>query len=307
MLFFNRNKPATPPAPPPTRQAHANSMLKQLGYDSSPRSIGAFQKSQGLTQTQQVGPKTFGALQFATHSVPKAIPVRDETRVDPNLRVQGEKRAPWFSRNRNAPQAPGTTPARDLQRTDAAQRTHGQIDGVTPMSQLAYPDIKTGHSKTNSIADTGCMLTSMAMTSSKLNGDKNLNPALANERVKAGGGFSGGGINDQAAARALGMRMTERSAVSDANSASMNRRLDQALGANRPVVAGVDFRAGNSSGRSNADHFITMTSKNADGSYNAIDPLGGGRIKLALGKDGKLHDTGGRNYTVAEMMFLQKR
>jgi hypothetical protein len=86
----------------------------------------------------------------------------------------------------------------------------------------------------------------------------------------------------------------------------MQSRLDQSLAAGNPVVAGVDYHGGSSSAVSNADHFITITGKNPDGSYNAADPAGGKNITLRVGADGMLHG-GAKGYTVSEMTFLQRK
>ena len=90
------------------------------------------------------------------------------------------------------------------------------------------------------------------------------------------------------------------------NARTMRGELNRNLDAGRPVVAGVDYRRGRSSGFSAADHFITITGRNADGSYTAVDPAGGHEITLRSDGNGMLR--GGRNnrYRVSEMVFLNR-
>jgi hypothetical protein len=172
-------------------------------------------------------------------------------------------------------------------------------NGVRPMSQLDYNEqLGNGGS---SIRRAGCYLTAMTMASTRITGNMSLNPSVANDLVRRGGGFSGSSLVVDNAARSLGMRVLSRGAPSMS-------RLDQSLDAGRPVVAGVDYKAGSSSARSNADHFITITGRNADGSYSAIDPAGGRAITLHPTGDGRLRgQSGSKTYTVAEMTFLDAR
>lgn len=179
--------------------------------------------------------------------------------------------------------------------------------GVVPMSQLDYNGQLGNGGRT--IRQAGCFLTSLAMASSRITGDTSLNPATANSRVRAAGGFSGSNLNAPRAAEALGMRMTGRSAVTGGNQQRMMRELDRNLDAGRPVVVGVDYKGGASSGVSSADHFLTITGRNADGSYTAIDPAGGRELTFRRGEDGYLRarTASGKNYRVSEMAFLDRR
>lgn len=171
--------------------------------------------------------------------------------------------------------------------------------GVTPMSQLDYNDqLGKGGS---SIRSAGCFLTALAMASGKITGDSSLNPRVANDRIRNAGGFSGSNLIVDRAADALGMKVTGRHAVTGANVEKMTTELDRNLDAGRPVVAGVDYKSGKSSSVSQADHFLTITGRNADGSYAAIDPAGGKSITFSRGSDGHYHSG---KYTLSELTFL---
>jgi hypothetical protein len=181
--------------------------------------------------------------------------------------------------------------------------------GVVPMSQLDYNQQLGNGDRT--IRRSGCFLTAMTMAASRITQDTSLNPAVANDRIRAAGGFSGSNLRADRAANALGMTMTDRRAINGSNRADLMRRLDASLDGGRPVVAGVNHTDGrSSSGVSSADHFITITGRNADGSYAAIDPAGGREITLRLGSDGRLQGrspSGSRSYSVAELAFFERR
>ncbi len=179
-------------------------------------------------------------------------------------------------------------------------RQHPASATVKPMSQLDYNDQlgNGGHT----IRSAGCYLTALTMASSKITGDQSLNPSIANQRVRAAGGFSGSNLLVDKAANALGMNVTGRQAFTPSNASQMVSQLDANLDAGRPVVAGVDYKSGSSSSTSNADHFLTITGRNEDGSYTAIDPAGGHEITFERAADGSLRSG---KYTLSEMLFLE--
>ncbi len=201
----------------------------------------------------------------------------------------------WGGQGLRAPRygepAPGGTfLARELQQPGGASSIQG--GQVVPMRQGDYRE-RLGEGG-NSIASHGCFLTSLAMAASVR--DPSMNPSQANARVRAGGGFSGGAIQDDEAARALGMEKLGRTSSYRLSS------LDQHLEEDGPVVAGVDYKDGHSSAYSDADHFITLTGKSGPGSYTAIDPASGREITLRAGADGRLHSG---KYTMTEAMYLR--
>jgi hypothetical protein len=185
----------------------------------------------------------------------------------------------------------------------AASPTNGHT--AVAMNQGAYRHVRIGNSN-STIARTGCMLTSFAMASTMMTGERDLNPSIANDRVRAGRGFQGGLLMMEPAARALGMRITGRIGTHNSNAAAMRTTLDRQLAAGRPAVLGVDYRAGSggSGNGTGVDHWVTVTGRNANGTYTAIDPNGGRPFELRVGAGGLLQGAGANNYTVREMILL---
>lgn len=207
----------------------------------------------------------------------------------------GAARAPTEKELRSGP--PGTVRAGFFARS----RAPSVENPVKPMSQLAYGD-RLGNGRFT-IKSSGCLLTAMAMASTRITG-RDTDPRQANTTVRNAGGFSGSALEVPDAARALGMRLSGRQAMAGANASRMVSELDRSLDRGRPAIAGVDFHEGRSSAVSNADHFITITGRTRSGDYTAIDPLGGHRITLKKGSDGML--TSGA-YKVSELLFLDRR
>lgn len=176
-------------------------------------------------------------------------------------------------------------------------------DGVIPFSQEDHPDVALGRSK-ETIGRAGCMLASIAMVSTKLSPTPASDVVDANTRVLNSGGFSGANLISKTAANALGMTQTARNAP--ASIAAISNELE----AGRPVVVGVDFKVGSTSGRSNADHFLVLTRQDqADPSiFHGVDPLGGKAIRFQLDAEGQLRSVDGRHqYRVTESIFHEAR
>jgi peptidoglycan hydrolase-like protein with peptidoglycan-binding domain len=187
----------------------------------------------------------------------------------------------------------------------------GKIEnGVVPMSQGDYNSPIGNSNKT--IRQVGCMMTSFAMASTAITGNAQMNPAEANRRITAAGGFVGALLVPDKAAAALGMRVTGRVGTHNSSAGAMQQRLDAALAAGRPAVVGVDYRAGSGgTGNGNGvDHWMTITGKNPDGSYTAVDPAGGRPMTLRVGPNGLLEGNaplGNKHYVAKEMVFLDRR
>lgn len=202
-------------------------------------------------------------------------------------------------------------------RTAAPARTPGDGSPVKSYgryqshSQLDYPSERLGNGN-KTIATHGCFLTSMTIASTGLTGKK-VNPSEANRIVRAGDGFSGGALEDTRAAKALGMKLADRRAMTNGNAATLRTKLDGWLASGKPAVAGVDLHDGRSTGTSgsDADHFIVIVDKNKNGTYTALDPLGGRKITLEVNDQGRLVTprivAGSRPYRVDELAFLQVR
>jgi hypothetical protein len=182
-------------------------------------------------------------------------------------------------------------------------------NGVVPMSQGDY-NIPIGRSG-KTIRQVGCMMTSFAMASTAITGNKNMNPARANELIKGRNGFVGASLVPGNAAQALGMKMDGRVGTHNSSPRAMQSRLDASLSAGKPVVLGVDYRKG-SGGTGNGtgvDHWVTITGRNADGTYNAVDSAGGKPFTLRPGSNGLLQGdspSGSKHYVAKEMIFLSR-
>jgi hypothetical protein len=274
------------------------------------------------------------AIPVAETEAPRARGAQDEVEVRRAIPVEPRLWRPKVRRaSRPTPEAAGT-PAADAKpgarpgfwarllkpATRAAGSSRASAKDGAPverygkyqsLSQLDYPQTRLGNGN-KTIATHGCFLTSMTMAATGLTG-RTLDPAQANTLVRNGKGFAGGGLEAPLAAKALGMKLVERSAVSDGNAAALRGKLDGWLASGRPVVAGVDLHDGRSTGTrgSDADHFILLVDKNADGSYTALDPLGGRQLTLRVNDAGRLVTprvvAGDRPYRVDELAFLDAR
>lgn len=218
-----------------------------------------------------------------------------------------EKKQGWLARIfKPAPRT--AAPARGTPGDGSPVKSYGKYQSH---SQLDYASERLGNGN-KTIASHGCFLTSMTIASTGLTGKK-VNPSEANRIVRAGDGFSGGALEDGRAAKALGMKLADRRAMTNGNAASMRTKLDGWLASGKPAVAGVDLHEGRSTGTSgsDADHFIVIVDKNKNGTYTALDPLGGRKITLEVNDAGRLVTNrvvaGSRPYRVDELAFLQVR
>jgi LysM repeat protein len=140
-----------------------------------------------------------------------------------------------------------------------------------------------GMSKSD-IQSRGCAITSCAMAVSALSGqtvtpemmDNHLDSKRAYDGDNVMFGETGGAVKTNPpikSKREFGFKVSE---------------IDQQLAAGRPVAVGVDYRQGGN--KVGTDHWICITSKNPDGTYNANDPDGDKLINLKL-ENGKLLST----------------
>jgi hypothetical protein len=173
--------------------------------------------------------------------------------------------------------------------------------GVRPLSQLDSNATLGNGPRT--IRQSGCLLTSMAMVSNSVNGTS-IGLEQANSRVKSGNGFSGSNMNVGPAANALGMRLNSRASFTG-NTNAMDRALEQG----KPVVVGVDYKAGSSSAMGRTDHFLVVTGRNANGSYSAVDSAGGRELTFNRQANGEFvaMTPSGKRYSLSEIMTFDKR
>jgi hypothetical protein len=92
----------------------------------------------------------------------------------------------------------------------------------------------------------------------------------------------------------------------------MKNQIDAALASGKAIVLGVDYKNGNrgSSNNTGVDHWITITGKDAQGRYIAIDPIGGKTMTLTADAQGRLSGRApitGAQYHGKEAVVLERR
>lgn len=135
-----------------------------------------------------------------------------------------------------------------------------------------------------SLGAAGCALTSTAMALSAATGTQ-ITPA---ELLRSRGAFSSGGSLNWSA---VGMKPAGFSLSS----------IDAELAQGRPVVVGVDYKAGSRGGANGTDHWMTINGRGRDERgeyYTALDPAStsGEPMKMYVGSDGQLRG-GSKHYT----------
>ena len=143
-----------------------------------------------------------------------------------------------------------------------------------------------------SISSSGCAMTATAMAISKISG-RPIDPGQLDSWLDKNGGYAGDALYWDVAARARGLN-----AYRPAWSLST---IDANLKAGKPVVIGVDHKAGSAGGANGTDHWITVVGRKTDNAgrvvYVAHDPANGGVIYLTA-SGGRLSGkgAGGRPY-----------
>jgi predicted chitinase/murein DD-endopeptidase MepM/ murein hydrolase activator NlpD len=141
----------------------------------------------------------------------------------------------------------------------------------------------------------GCAMTSTAMAISKISG-KIINPAQLDAYLDSHGGYTGDALYWDKAAQSVGLHAAKPVWSLD----TIHRQLD----AGRPVVVGVDYKAGSGGGGNGTDHWIAVTARGVAGGVNvyyANDPATGQQITLR--QDGSRMRGGPQNYvTTGELI-----
>lgn len=140
----------------------------------------------------------------------------------------------------------------------------------------------------SSIASAGCAMTSVAMALSKISG-RTITPAQLDAYLDKNGGYAGDGLIWGQAASMIGAGASKPGWSLSA----INGQID----AGRPVVIGVDYKAGSNGGSNGTDHWITITGRgtvNGRPVYYANDPATGQQITLR--QEGNRLVGGPKNY-----------
>ncbi|KFE68654.1 glucosaminidase domain-containing protein [Hyalangium minutum] len=126
----------------------------------------------------------------------------------------------------------------------------------------------------SSISAAGCAMTATSMAVSKISGQA-INPGQMDKYLDSHGGYVGNGLVWDKAAQAAGLHASKQGWSLD----TINKQVD----AGRPVVIGVDYKAGSGGGANGTDHWITVTGRGKEGGkdvYFANDPATGKQITL---------------------------
>ncbi|WP_434345363.1 transglycosylase SLT domain-containing protein [Myxococcus virescens] len=126
----------------------------------------------------------------------------------------------------------------------------------------------------SSLSAAGCAMTATAMAVSKITG-KTINPGEMDAYLDRNNGYSGNALKWGSAAAMGGLGAAKQAWNLD----TINRQVD----AGRPVVVGVDYKAGSGGGSNGTDHWITITGRgtqNGKPVYYANDPATGKEITL---------------------------
>ena len=117
------------------------------------------------------------------------------------------------------------------------------------------------------IGQAGCLLACLAMVSHAMRGTRRTLVEV-NAEVWRDGGFLHSGLLVDAAARTLGLHVSARGSFGV-------EALKAELGLGRPVVLGIDYRAGHSSGLTTADHFVVAVGIDGPLSVRVANPASG--------------------------------
>ncbi|WP_245591976.1 LysM peptidoglycan-binding domain-containing protein [Cystobacter fuscus] len=161
-------------------------------------------------------------------------------------------------------------------------KTYASRDGVPRFSQGDTDWAGTrlggtgevGARSRDSIQQQGCAITASAMAVSALSG-QTITPTQMDAHLDRAHGYSGNSVDFT---RVGGAANTQPPITSTRVRGGLTPEgIDQQLDAGRPVLVGVNYRTSNTN---TPDHWLTVTGRNSDGSYRAIDPNGGGELTL---------------------------
>lgn len=184
------------------------------------------------------------------------------------------------------------TPSPTGPAVDGNGRTHPTTSDGTPMFRQGDPEwgsraLGTG----SSVGRAGCAMTATAMAISRISGNT-VNPGELDRYLDANGGYSGNGLNWDVAARSQGLTANRPAWSMD----TINRNLDQG----RPVVAGVDYKAGSNGGANGTDHWVTISRRERDAQGNSVyvgvDPANGREFRMREQGGRLVGESGGKTY-----------
>jgi LysM repeat protein len=166
-------------------------------------------------------------------------------------------------------------------RDEQTGREFSSRDGVPVFNQndpaWGAQDLGTGRSN-NTIGSAGCAISATAMAVSALSG-QTVTPQEMDQHLDTNGGYQGDHVDWGVAAGAV---QSDPPVTASRHHGFSVSDIDAQLAEGRPVVIGVDYKNGQGT-----DHWMTVTGRNEDGTYNVNDPAGGRTISMAV-RDGQL-------------------
>ncbi|WP_082207186.1 C39 family peptidase [Corallococcus macrosporus] len=180
---------------------------------------------------------------------------------------------------------PGGAADRTWRDPDNQSRVYAPSNGVPLYNQgdPAWKSLRLGGTGTvsatssNSIQKKGCAISAAAMAVSALSG-RTITPREMDRYLDRSGGYEG---NNVIFGRTGGVTGGNPRITATRQSNLSVNEIDRQLAQGRPVVIGVTYDSVN---RTQTDHWITLTGKNADGSYSANDPNRG--VVITLRREG---------------------
>lgn len=177
---------------------------------------------------------------------------------------------------------PGTTPT-ERRRAGFADGSSFERRGAAATTPLwAQGDPRWGGrtlGSSSSIGAAGCAMTATAMAASQISG-RQIDPGQLDAALDRNGGYNRNSLNWDRAAQQYGLGIQQQDIRTTGGMNAVNAQLD----AGRPVVLGVDYKAGSRGGANGTDHWITLTGRSRDAqgrsTYTANDPNGGRQITL---------------------------
>jgi hypothetical protein len=141
-----------------------------------------------------------------------------------------------------------------------------------------------GASVSRTISLRGCAMTSVAMALSKLSGET-ITPAVLDAFLDKKNGYDTNAIRWGVAGK-----VTQQPISLDKKTAWNLDTISAELAAGRPVVIGVDYKAGSSGGGLGTDHWVCLTRRESGPPelYCANDPASGEEIRFLRQPDGTL-------------------
>jgi len=175
---------------------------------------------------------------------------------------------------------------------DGNGRTHPTTSDGTPMYRQGDPEWGSRTlGRSSSVARAGCAMTATAMAISRISGNT-VSPGELDRYLDSHGGYSGNGLNWDVAARSQGLTANRPAWSMD----TINRNLDQG----RPVVMGVDYKAGSNGGANGTDHWVTITRRERDAQGNSVyvgvDPANGREFRMREQGGRLVGESGGKSY-----------